>query len=286
MRSNPNGGITWGSAAWDNPTMPVGICKLCREERELQDSHLIPAAAFKSLQSRESSNPNPLIFTNTWISQKSEQVHAHTCCRACEDIFNDGGEKWLLPLLADLDGGPLYDMVAKAEPLCVDGDEALYRASSIPGIALPKIIHFGMAIFWKASAREWGTKEREVRIDLGSYAEPIRQFVLGAAPFPHQMCLTVCVLPPSVPRLGMLMPVRTKQQEFHRFLFYVPGIQFALNVGKQVPPEMLEWSTTGPQEIIFVSPEFAKLMGKSYVEALSTAKISHGFAKYLKERKG
>jgi len=264
--------------------MPMGICKLCGEEKELLKSHLIPAAAFKPLRAREASNPNPLVVTNDWIGQSSEQVAAHVCCRGCEDIFNEGGEEWLLPLLANLDGFPLYEMVAKAEPLFRDGEVALYRAEGIPGFELGKTIHFGMAIFWKASVRDWGTKGREIYVDLGSYAEPVRQFVLGRAPFPGRMCLGVCVLPPTVPLLATLMPVQTKQREFHRFKFYVPGVEFALNVGKQVPPEMLEWSATGVQQIVSSSPEFARTFGRNYVDALATARISPNFSRHLKER--
>lgn len=86
-----------------------------RAERATQEP-FDSTAAFKPLRAREASNPNPLIVTNDWIGQGSEQVAAHVCCRGCEDIFNEGGEKWLLPLLANLDGFPLYEMVAKANP--------------------------------------------------------------------------------------------------------------------------------------------------------------------------
>jgi hypothetical protein len=265
--------------------MPRDICKLCLQVKDLLKSHLIPAGALKSLRARESENPNPLIVTSDRIVQSSEQAAYYAFCRNCEDVFNDGGERWLIPQLADLDGFPLYDMLIKAEPFYREGDFSAYHASSIPGFDAVKIIHFGMGIFWKGSVRNWGYEGPDIQIDLCDYAEPIRQFVLGLGPFPTRTYLSVCVLPPTVPLLASLMPVRMKQPEFHRFKFYVPGVEFALNVGRQVPEDVREAClASGTLQLVALSPAFAKTMGKNYVEALNTARISPGFAKHLKLR--
>jgi hypothetical protein len=261
----------------------LDICKLCRQIGDLQRSHLIPAGAFKSLRARQSANPNPLLVTTDWIGQSSEQPAAYACCRKCEDIFSNGGERWLVPQLAGLDGFPLYGMLTRAEPFYREGDFSAYHAGSIPGFETTKIIHFAMGIFWKASARDWGNKGPTIRIELGDYAEPIRQFVLGLGSFPARTYLSVCVLPPTVPLLGALMPVRMKQREFHRFKFYVPGVEFELSVGSRVPEDSREGCiASGALQLVTSSPEFAKIMGKNYVDALNTARISPGFAKHLK----
>jgi hypothetical protein len=265
--------------------MQRGLCKLCLHDGELQLSHLIPTSIFRNLRAREASNPNPLIFTSEQMVQSSEQPSAYVCCRGCEDIFNDGGERWTVPLLASLGGFPLYEMIEKTESFYRDDVFSAYHASSIPGFETSKIIHFGMSIFWKASVRNWGNKGPEIQIELGNYAEPIREFVLGRRSFPPRTYLSVCVLPPSVPLLGLLMPIRMKQQGFHRFRFYVPGALFELNVGKQVPEFVREEClATGSLQLVKVSPEFAKTLGKSYVDARRSARISPGYAKHLKLR--
>jgi hypothetical protein len=264
--------------------MPMGICKLCGEEKELLKSHLIPAAAFKPLSAREASNPNPLIVTNEWIGQSSEQIAAHYvavdvrtystkvakngCCRSLRTSMDSRCTRWWRK------PNPYSGM---ARWRYTAPRAFLDLSSERPSTSV-------WQSFWKASARDWGTKGRQIYIDLGFYAEPVRQFVLGRAPFPGRMCLGVCVLPPTVPLLATLMPIQTKQREFHRFKFYVPGVEFALNVGKQVPPEMLEWSATGAQQIVSSSPEFARKFGKNYVDALATARISPNFSRHLKER--
>jgi hypothetical protein len=169
--------------------MECGICKLCRNEENLLDCHLISAAVSKLLRARQNPNPNPLVVTADWIGQTSEQVSAYEFCRRCEDTFNERGENWLLPRLASLDGFPLYDMLLKAKPFFRQEELSAYHASDIPDFDKDKIIHFAMAIFWKASVRDWGTKGETIYIDLGDYAEPLRQFVLGTGHFRKECTL-------------------------------------------------------------------------------------------------
>jgi hypothetical protein len=265
--------------------MERGVCKLCQNEEDLLDCHLISAAVSKLLRARQNTNPNPLVVTADWIGQTSEQVSAYEFCRKCEDIFNERGEKWILPQLASLDGFPLYDMLLKAKPFFQQEELSAYHACDITDFEKVKVIHFAMAIFWKASVRDWGTKGKTIYVGLGRYAEPLRQFVLGTGPFPKNMYLAVTILPPTVPLLGMLMPVRMVQKTFHRYKFYVPGLEFELKVGKQVPAEWREQClATGPLELVSCSPAFAYTMGKNYVDARRSARISAGFTKFLKER--
>ena len=178
-------------------------------------------------------------------------------------------------------------MLLKAKPFFRQEELSEYHASDIPDFDKAKVIHFAMTIFWKASVRDWGTKGKTIYIDLGDYAEPLRQFVLGTGPFPKGMYLAVTILPPTVPLLGMLMPIRTGQKDFHRYKFYVPGVEFALKVGRQVPAEWREECVaTGPLELVSCSPAFAYTMGKNYVDAQRSARISPGFQNFLKERGG
>src|ERR1700730_12055432 len=127
--------------------MERGICKLCRNEEDLLDCHLISTAVSKLLRARQNPNPNPLVVTPDWIGQTSEQVSAFEFCRKCEDIFNGGGERWLLPRLASLDGFPLYESCKKAQPFFRREELSAYHASDIPNFDKARIIHFAMAIF-------------------------------------------------------------------------------------------------------------------------------------------
>jgi hypothetical protein len=49
-------------------------------------------------------------------------------------------------------------MLLKAKPFFRQEELSAYHASDIPDFDKDKVIHFAMAIFWKASVRDWGTK--------------------------------------------------------------------------------------------------------------------------------
>jgi len=77
------------------------------------------------------------------------------------------------------------------------------------------------------------------------------------------------------------------KEDFHKYKFYVPGVEFELKVGRQVPAEWRDQCiATGALELISCSPAFAYTLGKKYVDARETARVSAGFTKFLRERGG
>jgi putative endonuclease len=110
--------------------------------------------------------------------------------------LNDGGERWLLPLLARIDlTFPLLDIIEKLPPDQVDGEWMGYAAIRNPAVEVNKLIHFAMGVFWKASVHAWSGSSREPRIDLGPYREEVRGFLRGERVFPRHMGLVVGILP-------------------------------------------------------------------------------------------
>jgi hypothetical protein len=147
------------------------------------------------------------------------------------------GESWALPLLARIDGAfPLFDFLKKVSPDVEDGDIAAYAASRNPEIDSPKLVHFAMGIFWKASIHSWRGGETVPLIDLGKYGKPLRVFLRGEAPFPEKMRLVVGVVPPPVKTINFCYPYRGSASRYHNYLFHIPGIEFALHVGNSIPP--------------------------------------------------
>ena len=230
-------------------------------------------------------NPNPMIVTSEWIGQSSEQISDYVFCGNCEQIFNESGERWVIAHLAREQGSPLYETLEKHKPFFQDKDFSTYAGTDIAAIDVNKIVHFALGLFWRASVHSWRTKGRRIRIDLGRYGEPIRQFILGIGPFPARVFLSVCVVPPRVPLLSAVAPFQTPERQFHMFSFYVPGVEFVLNVGKQVPDFIRAGCfATSPSRPIFSSPEFASFLGQNYRKALSTARYSDKFAEHLRKR--
>ncbi len=192
----------------------------------------MPAALYKLCRAPDS---EPILITNEIVMQSSRQLQAPLLCSACEDILNCGGETWLLPLLATIDGAfPLYDILKKVPPDVTEPDCTMYAASKNAEIQTSKLVHFALAIFWKASAHSWRGGTRTPLISFGKYGDEIRKFVLGEGPFPRNCALIVAVESPPVKQISFNQPYLGSRSEFHSFFLYVPGISFGLAVGKQI----------------------------------------------------
>jgi hypothetical protein len=219
--------------------MQPSLCKLCLRDELLQSSHLLPAAIYKRF--RSPIHPNPMFITARGSIKTSRQTKTLLLCSRCEDVLNRGGEKWVLPLIANSDKTfPLYDILTRVAPDCRLPTITAYAAARNPEIKIDALTHFAMGIFWKASAHSWHKRDDDPQIKLGPYAEPLRLFVLDPqkTEFPNHMTLMIALLPPSnVPLLANL-PVRGPNGDgFRNFKFYIPGIQFVLSVGKTVELE-------------------------------------------------
>lgn len=65
----------------------------------------------------------------------------------------------------------------------------------------------------------------------------MRAFLIGESPFPRDMVLAVGVSSPPVKIVSFHYPCQGSESTYRNFLFYVPGIEFALLVGRTVPAE-------------------------------------------------
>jgi len=222
--------------------MKSGTCKLCATVRDLQDSHLIPAAVYKTLNEPAATNPNPVLIKSGTSFQTSKQSKMRLLCSACEQSLNAHGERQIIPLLAKRDlSSPLYELVAAGKPELEIDSITAYAAAQIAGFPTAALAHFAMGIFWKASIHSWHAAGGDPLIELGPYGEPLREYVHAPekSPFPANMALIAIVLPsPKIPLL-LGSPGRGLNGDGYRnFRFYVPGIQFVLSVGKTIDQEV------------------------------------------------
>jgi hypothetical protein len=217
-------------------------CKLCLQNKPLQESHLIPAAVYKRFYSPSHPNPNPMLISSRGVIQTSRQTKTHLLCNECEDVLNRNGEKWVLPRIANVDKSfPLFDMLTKVSPDCVLPNISAYSASRNQEINVAALTHFAMGIFWKASVHHWQGRDNTPQISLGPYSEELRKFVLDPSgnAFPEHVTLMIALLLPSNVPLLTNIPVRGPSGDgFRNFKFYIPGVQFILSVGKTVSYEV------------------------------------------------
>jgi hypothetical protein len=216
------------------------------------------------------------------VIESSRQLQHPLLCLECEGILNKGGEVWILPLFARLDGSfPFHDMLTKMPPAVVDGDAKLYAAARNPEIDTAKIMHFAMGIFWKAAVHSWRGGETDSLIDLGIYAEPIRKYLVGEAPFPAEMLLMIGVLPTPVRHIAFTVPYQGSSLKWRNFLFYVPGVEFTLLVGNTLTASQQVASFSGNPERPILLVNFEPLVQDIAVEVMKKAHKAKNVEKYL-----
>jgi len=216
--------------------MPIQKCPMCLEVKNVVSSHLMHGDVYDYMRAPKA---HPIAMNSQVVMVSDRELQFPLLCADCEDCLNKGGEMWLLPLLATYEGSfPFHDLLTKFEPdQVVDGARA-YCTVKNPEIQADKVAHFAMGIFWKAAVHSWRGITTEPLIELGPYAEKVRKFLRGEASFPEHMLLNVGVLPKPVKHISCCLPYRGSNPEYFNYVFYVCGMEFALDVGKKIPADL------------------------------------------------
>lgn len=238
-----------------------GVCALCRQQADLQLSHLIPRALYLDLRMPELPNPNPIVGTPEGTGPRQDQVVARLLCRNCEHRFSVNGEKWVLEHGYRLKGpSRLYQALKNAEALPEHSSGTVYAGADLPELNMDKLAYFGASIFWRASCHVWSHAGSPHRyLDLGRYAEPLRQFLLGEGEFPPVMALwcAVCRTPEPPPVISYPVGEVTSEGfgSFHRHIFDIPGLSYMLYVGRCIPQRVREICIIrSPRRLLFFTP--------------------------------
>jgi len=232
-----------------------------------------------------SADSEPVLISAEVMMQTSRQAQHPLLCRSCEHLLNDGGENWLLPLLATIDKEfPLLDLIEKVPPDIVDIEGKGYAASRNPEIDADKLIHFAMGVYWKAAVHSWRGDRKEPLIELGPYVEKVRMFLRGEMSFPKHMGLVMGVLPREKSLISFNQPYQGSAGGYHDFFFYIPGVLFTLSVGKRLPEEMPNICfASNPAHPILVG-DFSKNLTSAYRRTASKAHKSRKLLDYMSKK--
>ncbi len=266
--------------------MEVGICKLCLLEKDLCNSHYIPAAAYKYNRATELKNPHPVMLTGGSPKQGTAQIRDYAFCVECENRFRTNGETWVLGNIPHDDGEsfPLRDAALASPPAIVEHSRVLIAGKTTTGFDMDQLIYFGTSVFWRGGAHRWppidGTTVPEVQ--LGSYQEELRLFLLGTSSFPAAVSLTVMLWPFEKVRAAILFPDVYPGSDWVRYWFYINGLGFVLDVGTNVPTRVQRRSTShSPEQLVTISKEFGDMVWKRMKELVG--KDSSRLGPMLKE---
>lgn len=241
--------------------MPEGPCALCRNVRELRDSHYLPKAFYKRLRNPGEKNPNPILVTDAGKVATSKQVTDYLLCGECEDRFNRNGEKWVIANCWQAeDNFPILSALLAAGPAWSgDAGFRVFVGRQIKGIDVDQLGYFGTSVFWRGATHQWSAigKHLPTRLDFGPYTDELRLFLLGETEFPSNVVLSVSVngstkILPNEYAVLPFLKARTPAQRQYKLL--VPGLGFELFVGKAIPASVRRMCVVrSPQGFLFTS---------------------------------
>lgn len=180
---------------------------------------------------------------------------------------------------------PLVDLLERL-PADVDQEQLkVYGVAKNSCIDVPKLSHFAMGVFWKASVHSWMGGKDTPMIELGPYGDKVRDFLVGSGPFPADISLLVWVAPKDRMLVTIGQPYRGSATKYRNFAFYVPGIQFVLYVGRQITEPIRQLcfcaNPSHPIVVCDTSERFLKIMKQMEKTAHKSKRFIDSFGKDL-----
>ena len=251
------------------------LCKLCKLDRELRESHFLPAAVYAQLRENTQQNPNPVLMTSRISLTTSKQITGRVLCAECEQRFSRLGETWVLANMARPEGFPIQEALVAAKPIAANETFAYYSSAAVAAINMEALVYFALSMFWRASAHMWRNVSGFMEgIELGPFEESIRRFLLGDK-FPTDTVILVSVWPTTDVLPAAYTPRRGRAPGYHCFNFLIPGLEFKLLTGRQIPEVLRAMcSYSSADKLIFSAMSVVSDTMESFTKLASTSRAS------------
>ena len=253
-----------------------GQCKLCLLNKELVDSHFLPASIYKLCRDT-ATDQNPIVLSRGVAKHSTDQITDYVFCTDCERRLNENGEAWIHENMARPEGFRIRDALEKVAPALATDHFAVYAGGSVPGLNMDQLSFFALSIFWRAAVHRWPALNagdaRMGRLLFNKYEESIRVFLLNGAPMPPDCSLLISVWPWRNPQppIAFHTPVGKRDQNWHTYSFYIPGLDFKLAIGKGLSPILRRMSAfVAPERYIYASEDGATEMMQSFGKAVNS----------------
>jgi len=243
--------------------MKQGICKLCENEKELCDSHLMPQGFYWRVLGED--ERNPILITERGSRESSIQVRDYVLCRECEERFDQRGENYALKMVGNRERFPLLENLESIKPSFEQKEWRAYYQRDTPGIDRDALKYFALSVFWRASVHTWRSAERggkPVHIELGAQNnEALRRYLLDEGPVPTTMTLFFVVCTDQFSQGSFYLPTFSRKKDFTwSYGFAACGYFFDLVVGKGQGRERTSICFMhSPERVICVRDGAAKL---------------------------
>ena len=243
--------------------MTIGTCKLCLQIRELQDSHLLPAALYRMSRLDGTANPNPYLISAKRTIQTSRQIKDYLLCRNCEQRINRGGERCAMRQVNRNGSFPLLGALNSVSASRSSSGFSWYYANDTPSIDRDKLGYFALSVFWRGSVHIWHCPEKkEPPIQLGIFEEPIRQYLLGLRSFPDDVVILLFVCTDLFSQSVFYEPSKGNELDDTTWTFQVRGLNFFLSAKVGKPSGISDaCMVTGQQRMITTRSCHEKVFG-------------------------
>lgn len=209
--------------------MEFGICRLCKEEKYLIESHIIPKVFFRYLHPPGDTRPLILIGGKRIERRPIGVYDPFILCRACDGSmsgYDDYAHKLLLK-----EGLKFYPTADEVRPS---------EAYTVPSFDYKKLKLFFLSLLWRASI----SRRPEFHyIETGVHEEQLRQIILNGNPgLPDEFAVFLAKYDEG--KLGdlanrsILLPRVTKMSGINYSVFYLPNnIEVYIKVDKRSSPK-------------------------------------------------
>lgn len=256
--------------------MPLGTCKLCLQDRDLRDSHLLPSAVWRLLNEPRHGLRHPITMTEKVAVATSRQIHDYVLCGECEQLLNRNGEDYVISQMRGKRGFPLLERLRVAQSIGHAGSVRVYSGPAL-GIDTDKLAYFAVSVIWRAGAHKWRnlySDKPTYSISVGPFLEPMRRYLLGTGPFPENLAVNVQVAVDTHSQCSAYTPSLAAGTPCPIFGFLTCGIHFAVAMATPLPPVYLQTCCyNSPQKLIFEK----NLLGQStraFNRLYATARVS------------
>jgi hypothetical protein len=168
-----------------------GVCRLCKEEHTLCDSHIVPEFIYGPVYDKHRAIGFKTTIKGVKPITHQKGLREFMLCGECEKHLNDSYERPNAPVWKALVEGKSQGGLSLTYNVTRSGTETV----DVAGVDYASFKLLLLSILWRASV----AKRSEYRaVDLGSHEEPIRLMLLERDPGPQLLypCVLTLLKPP------------------------------------------------------------------------------------------
>lgn len=115
-----------------------------------------------------------------------------------------------------------------------------YSGTAI-GIDTEQLAYYALSVLWRSGVTQWRTVNHQTTgISLGTFEEPIREYLAGEGPFPKDVVIHVWVCTDIGSRFNTFAPTQSMGTPYLKYSVLVRGLWFHIFTGNNLPAVLWE----------------------------------------------